>query len=581
MIYERRNAPSILDESIHIRIGKKAPEEFTKFAIDFFSKVNHKLPLKTKFGKLFKEYISDKESNFYNFQFDDPKNNLLKAANAAGLGGAFYGPSRIYDAEFRKGIAEEHDAKKQVIRIIESCGLSGRSKNKSSYYSEYRYSYSKNEDYIFIAFPTVIKEGKYYSTFGISLKCVSNNTKNRRTYQIEATLSHPDRPITIITHNSMGKPVIEVATDDSKTPEELYFMNDDPLRDMKDMPELQQYVSYPTAVGEKINEYFDLSDTKTRHAMLNEATANSVLTSLTSKLYDHIVKKTTSINYGTIPDTKGDITKLTMYDELKDVCQIIKGIVTEYGEKGGPIDTVTLAMSNIESRKDLFSRAYRADCELPVMIYENAVLGVVNATSYLIAACIELIKAPSDETYKIQLDKLAYSKSRDHLLYTSLDKFNKACEKGDIDKACNDVINRRVRKFTGAVAASIAAGALIGIVVIMNIIPILRELVYMSYYTRTKISDFFDIQADLLQINAYNVEANTGIDAEQRKEIAKRQKEIADKYRKIANAIQIDSKQSEVKASREIQANSRKYKADDIINKDIEDDTDEGVSSLF
>lgn len=366
-----------------------------------------------------------------------------------------------------------------------------------------------------------------------------------------------------------------------QAPEELYFLSDDPLRDMKNMPDLNQYVTYPTAVSEKINEYFDLSDKETRKAMLNEATASTVLTSLTSRLYDHIVKKTTSIDYGSIPNTKGDITKLPMYDDLKDVCQIIKGIVEEYGEKGGPIDTVTLAMVNVETRKDLFSRAYRADCELPVMIYENTVLAIVNATSYLIAACIELIKAPSDETYRIQLDKLAYSKSRDHLLYTSLDKFNKACEKGDIDKACNDIINHRVRKFTGAVAAGVVAGTLIGIVVIMNIVPILRELVYLSFYTRTKISDFFEIQADLLQINAYNVEANSGIDAEQRKEISRRQREIADRYRKIANAIQIDGKQSEVKASREIESNSKKYKVDEITNNDIEDDPGDGVSSLF
>ena len=382
----------------------------------------------------------------------------------------------------------------------------------------------------------------------------------------------------VMKKNKYGHMVLKEET--GPAPEELYFL-DDPLRDLKNMPDLHQYVSYPTAVGEKINEYFDLSDKKTRQAMLNEATANSVLTSLTSKLYDHIVKKTTSIDYGKIPDTKGDITKLSMYDDLKDVCQDIKGIVEEYGEKGGPIDTVTLAMVNVESRKDLFSRAYRADCELPVMIYENTVLAIVNAVSYLIAACIELIKAPSDETYRIQLDKLAYSKSRDHLLYTSLDKFNKACEKGDIDRACNDIINHRVRKFTGTIAAGVAVGAIIGVVVIMNIVPLLREMVYLAYYTRTKISDFFEIQADLLQINAYNVEANTAIDAEQRKDIARKQRDIADRYRSIANKIQIDSKQSEVKASREIESNSKKYKVDDITNQDIEDDPADGVSSLF
>ena len=350
---------------------------------------------------------------------------------------------------------------------------------------------------------------------------------------------------------------------------------------MKNTPELTQYVTYPSAVDKAINEYFDMTDNATRRTFLfDEATATSVLTGLTNRLYDHIVKKTTSIDYGSIPQTKGDITKLTMYDDLKDVCEIIKGIVKEFGEKSGPIDTVTLAMANIESRKDLFTRAYRADCELPVMLYENTVLAIVSATSYLIAGCIELIKAPSDETYKIQLDKLAYSKSRDHLLYTTLDKFNKACEKGDVDKACNEIIGQRVRKFTG-VAAGIIAGTIVGIVVIMNIVPLLRELVYLHFYTRTKIADFFNIQADLLQMNAYNVEANGAINPEQRKDIAKKQQAIADNFRSVANKIQIDQKQAEVKASREIESNARKYKVDDITNQDVEDDGADGVSSLF
>ena len=115
----------------------------------------------------------------------------------------------------------------------------------------------------------------------------------------------------------------------------------------------------------------------------------------------------------------------------------------------------------------------------------------------------------------------------------------------------------------------------------MNIVPILRELVYVLYYTRTRISDFFEVQADLLQMNAYNVEANTSINPEERKEIADKQIAIADKFRTIANKVQIDAKQSDVKASRDIEANQRKYKVDDLVNQDIDDNGDEGVSSLF
>ena len=362
--------------------------------------------------------------------------------------------------------------------------------------------------------------------------------------------------------------------------EDLYFQND-PLKDMNSVPDLHKYVTYPE-IQKKFSEMFDLSDDKTRRTILSldEAGQNSILTNLTSKLYDHIVKKTTSIDYGKIPQTKGDITKLDAYEDLKDVLEILHGILKEYHQDGGPIDVCTTTLTNLETRKDLFERAYRADCELPVMIYENAVLALVSGVSYMIAGCIEFIKAPSDETYTIQLDKIAYAKSKDYLLYHALEKFNKSCANGDLDKAVNDIISRRARKFTGVVAG-IIAGTVIGIVVIMNIVPILRELVYVLYYTRTRISDFFEVQADLLQMNAYNVEANSSINPEERKEIADKQIAIADKFRTIANKVQIDAKQSDVKASRDIEANQRKYKVDDLVNQDIDDNGDEGVSSLF
>lgn len=359
-------------------------------------------------------------------------------------------------------------------------------------------------------------------------------------------------------------------------PEKLYFSPS-----ITDSPDLKKYVGYPQ-IHSTMTEMFDLSDTKTRRYLLSldEAGQNSILTNLTSKLYDHIVKKTTDIDYGQIPDTKGDITKLDVYEDLKDVCGILKGILNEYREKGGPVDICTTCMANLESRKDLFNRAYRADCELPIMIYENTVLALVTGVSYLIAACIEFIKAPSDETYSIQLDKIAYAKSKDYLLFSALEKFNTACAKGDIDRAVDEVISHRVRKFTG-VAAGIIAGTVIGIVVIMNIIPILRELVFLLYYTRTKISDFFEIQADLIQMNAYNVEANSTIDATERKEIAKKQMEIADNFRKIANKVQIDAKQSDVRASVDIEANKKKYKVDEVINDMDDDNPSGGNSSLF
>lgn len=345
----------------------------------------------------------------------------------------------------------------------------------------------------------------------------------------------------------------------------------------------------PAYMKKAFMEYFDIiKDSNTRHnyMALDEAGSDRVLTDLTSKLYDHLVKKTTAIDYGSIPNTDGDITKMDNYEDLKDVLQIIKDICKEYHETGGPVDTITLAMSNLEARKDLFNRAFKANCELAIVLYNNIALGIVEGTSYLIASCIELIKAPADENFSIQMDKIAYKKSRDYLLYTSLDKFNKACTDGDVDKCVNGLIDNRVKK--GAVVkeafevGAILSGAIgITALILLVILPIIRELIYFFFHLRTTIADYFEMQADILQMNAYNVENSDKFKKGDKKEIARKQLAVVDAFRKIANFVQIDGKQAEVKASRDVQQSKKKYKLnkDDTIEVSSDSSGEDNTSS--
>lgn len=87
---------------------------------------------------------------------------------------------------------------------------------------------------------------------------------------------------------------------------------------------------YRTPEFEKaVNEYFDLSDKETFSYLrsLEEADQNNVLTALTSKLYDKMVEKVDDIDFGDIPKSRGDITKLPNYDKVVDCVDIIKGIL--------------------------------------------------------------------------------------------------------------------------------------------------------------------------------------------------------------------------------------------------------------
>ena len=64
-----------------------------------------------------------------------------------------------------------------------------------------------------------------------------------------------------------------------------------------------------------MNEHFDIYDNRTRNILLavNEADQDGVMKSLADKLYSHIVEKVDDIDFGTIPLSKGDITKIDNY----------------------------------------------------------------------------------------------------------------------------------------------------------------------------------------------------------------------------------------------------------------------------
>lgn len=317
-----------------------------------------------------------------------------------------------------------------------------------------------------------------------------------------------------------------------------------------------------------LNEYFDIEHRETRKVMLNinEADQNQVLSALTSKLYDHIVDRVDDIDFGDIPSTKGDITKLDRYQKLVDCVSVMRQLLEEYKQDVKPIGIIEKAIENVAQRKELFEKAFRYQVELPMITYSTIVLSIISSTSFLVSTCIEFIKIPSQDEFSVILDKVALTKSKSNLLFNNLEKFNTACDKGQIDNCLEVIIKNNMKNLTGVEVGFVVGGvAMAGL--LLNIIPILRELIFFFYYSRTRVSDYFDIQADLLQMNAYNVQSNETMKKSEREKIAKKQIKIAELFRKMSNKIAVNTKESEVKATKDIvQANKEKARTTDLMD---------------
>lgn len=331
-------------------------------------------------------------------------------------------------------------------------------------------------------------------------------------------------------------------------------------------PNAKKSIKMNEATKALVWEHMDMTDIPTVNAVcaMNEAEQNTMLVSLTNKLYEMIVGKVDSIDFGEIPQTKGDITKLSKYDQLNECHKVLREIFEQYHENTKSILELENAVTNIEGMKDIFTGAYLCKAKFPITVYQTMTLAVLNATSFMIASCIEYIKTPKAEGLTIVLNKTGVAKAKDHLVYETLVDFNEACRKGDVENALKPFVQHRVKGFAMTAALGIKAVLVIGAVV-LAILPMIKDLVYFYYSARARVSQYFDLQAKLLEMNAQELKDNPDIQTvDDRKSVINRQLSIAKNFHDLANFIGVDAKTTEVKATKEIKNDSKKYKIDDV-----------------
>lgn len=332
---------------------------------------------------------------------------------------------------------------------------------------------------------------------------------------------------------------------------------------------------YQTKVFLEAEKYFDLTDRTTRKALIacNETDQNKVLVALTSKLYDKIIENVDQIDFGDIPKSRGDITKLPNYKKVIECIDIIENILKTTNQ---PLDTINVlkdAISNVTNYKDTFIKAFQNKTEFAMLVYNETVLGVYSGLSVLISSCIEFIKDPNDNGFQFAVDKVALSKTKDSLLFQDLKKLNKVYSNGTLDHAIQTVSSMQIKH--EAIGPVVTISAAMGL--ILNIIPILRELTYFFFATRTKVADYFDAQAAILQMNAYNVVNNNAKSEAEKKQIKRRQLDIAKKFQKIADFIRVKTSKAEQVAIKDSKNLEKKLKINDVV-----DELPDGASdSLF
>lgn len=322
-----------------------------------------------------------------------------------------------------------------------------------------------------------------------------------------------------------------------------------------------------------VKEHFDITDRETRKVLvtIDEADQNQVMGNLAAKLYDAIVKKVTDIDFGQIPASKGDITKIPNYLDMVSCLTTIRDMMIESKQSTGSADIIFLAIENMKKYQKIWEKGYFLENEMTIVFYNTIALSIVSAISLLTSATIEFIKNPQSDVIDIELAKVANHKTKDNLLFKNLDKFNKACRKGDIEKVFNEVLKAQRQLKEGAIikesiSAILFTGAMV-LGLLTTVIPILHQLTNALYCLRQNVAEYLAGEADVIRLNAEKVQYNRAKTPEQKKKIIARQHKIADHFKKWANRLMIKANKADAEAQRQIKEDrSNKSKIGDVID---------------
>lgn len=356
-----------------------------------------------------------------------------------------------------------------------------------------------------------------------------------------------------------------------------------------------------------VSEAYDLSDPyiKKKVIFCNEAKRQENIENIVGRLYTHIKNDVTGIDFGTIPRSKGIITKIDNYSGLIDCINSIHDLVKSYNQPTKSVDELTTAINNIKNRERVFTKAFTLNIEFPIMLYNMTVTAIVSATSLLMSSSVEFIKNGHD-SFTTSLDKIGYVKSKDHLMIEYVSQFNRNCANGTIDKLVNSCIKNNITNtnestivdaqnvksvnegifwkdnddgtktptaataITGVIMgagakyiipaiASSPLGIFITAVIGAGITAVLflflfRKVAFFVLKTRMDISDWFEIQANYLQINAENLKYRDDPKGDDhKKKVYDAQMKWVDRFKKIANKLAL----TDSKARKETNDNDR------------------------
>ena len=257
---------------------------------------------------------------------------------------------------------------------------------------------------------------------------------------------------------------------------------------------------------------------------------NQINGTLLQNLYKSVIDRK-NIDFGDIPDSAGDIEKMKYYANTVECLDTLEKLYRQHNIEEPTLVTIWTAISNMKKYRPQFQDGFRRKHDFIMLTYNSLAMSIIDATSFLIASFMDYVVSPNN-AYAVGKNA---NNSRGRVVTSSLEKFNSMSNNNQFGDALEYMLMEQRKNFAGETV--VVTGAII--MILLSIVPIIRELIFFYYHSRVRLSDYLNMQADFLEMNKLAVQSSEKSPAE-RKAIIKKQDDVIKKLRRKADKLQIN-----------------------------------------
>lgn len=300
---------------------------------------------------------------------------------------------------------------------------------------------------------------------------------------------------------------------------------------------------------------------KSKIYSLTEAEQAIVNDKMVGNLYQSALKRK-NIDFGDIPNSKGDIQKFGGYQNMVATVDMLRELSKKFGIQIPELNIVDDAINNIRIQKRTFERGYSLGIDFIKMYYQALVLACVDATTLLLASYVEFTRTVNNIDFQIKSGKGISG----NICINSLNEFNKSVKDGSFIKFADGLMSKKQENFLGtAAAASVGVKTVAAIAIGASIVPTLRLLIFYFYDTKMTLSEKLAYQKELLEMNAFRLNASD-MDAQKRNKILDKQKRYMDNLEKVSDKIRVSDQLATKSSTNSIKQDNKQWNINNVTN---------------